>query len=342
MSDPVIDTMLDPISGKWSGPTRPYDLVKEFVIALVAVTLLVVALAVLFGSPDEKAITLQKWATAAPTDFVATAATELDGSSGVAGYGAPYNGASVGQKLGPLPLAEWGGIREPVNTANDFVIDPLRVVPADPGLTAALATWSAASSDQQTKWATNYDNAIAATSNTDYTAVKPGDYGPAPVLLTRLLRLGQSGGLDAALTRSGGFYVGDYTKPLLFLSDGGYMAGLASDRHLAGNQWGMMNETGNFPGQAWLWLYTFWYQISPFDHSGNADALVMGLMAVLTLGLLLVPFIPGLRDIPKRVGLYKLIWRDWYADGGYRGHATAAPDPQPRDVAAVGAPDWQD
>ena len=31
----------------------------------------------------------------------------------------------------------------------------------------------------------------------------------------------------------------------------------------------MMNETGNYPGQAWLWLYTFWYQIPPFSSSGN-------------------------------------------------------------------------
>ena len=29
----------------------------------------------------------------------------------------------------------------------------------------------------------------------------------------------------------------------------------------------MMNETGSYPGQVWLWLYTFWYQIKPFDSS---------------------------------------------------------------------------
>ena len=29
----------------------------------------------------------------------------------------------------------------------------------------------------------------------------------------------------------------------------------------------MMNETGNYPGQAWLWLYTFWYQVPPFSTS---------------------------------------------------------------------------
>ena len=53
-------------------------------------------------------------------------------------------------------------------------------------------------------------------------------------------------------------------------------------QHLGGDQWGMMNETGNYPGQPWMWLYTFWYQVKPFSTSDNADALVWGLMMVLT------------------------------------------------------------
>ena len=45
----------------------------------------------------------------------------------------------------------------------------------------------------------------------------------------------------------------------------------------------MMNETGSYPGQVWLWLYTFWYQIKPFSTSANADILVMAMMGVLSL-----------------------------------------------------------
>lgn len=74
----------------------------------------------------------------------------------------------------------------------------------------------------------------------------------------------------------------------------------------------MMNETGNYPGQPWLWLYTFWYQIEPFSSSGNADALVWGLMALLTLAFVPVPFIPGVRSIPRWTGIYRLVWRDYY------------------------------
>ena len=71
-------------------PTRPYDLVKEFGIALVVVTLLSVGLAAIFSSPDEKAITMRDWAAAAPNDVVATATGELAGTTTSAGYGPPF------------------------------------------------------------------------------------------------------------------------------------------------------------------------------------------------------------------------------------------------------------
>ena len=61
------------------------------------------------------------------------------------------------------------------------------------------------------------------------------------------------------------FYQTNYTKPLLFLSGGDYFEDRAEGQHLLGTQWGMMNETGSYPGQVWLWLYTFWYQIEPFN-----------------------------------------------------------------------------
>jgi hypothetical protein len=59
-----------------------------------------------------------------------------------------------------------------------------------------------------------------------------------------------------------------------------------------------------------MWLYTFWYQIKPFSTSDNADALVWALMAVLTLALILLPFIPGLRSLPRYLGVHRLIWRN--------------------------------
>ena len=77
------------------------------------------------------------------------------------------------------------------------------------------------------------------------------------------------------------------------MADGGVLANRAQAEHLLGTQWGMMNETGSYPGQVWLWLYTFWYQIKPFSTSANADILVMAVMGVLSLAFILIPFLPG-------------------------------------------------
>ena len=139
-----------------------------------------------------------------------------------------------------------------------------------------------------------------------------GDYGPVPVLTSRLLDLARSGGPRRATAQTGGFYQTDYAKPLLFLADGTYLEDQARAEHLAGDQWGMMNETGQYPGQAWLWLYSFWYQVSPFNTSDNADAQIWALMMVLSLMLVMVPFIPGLRSIPRLTRVYRLIWRQHY------------------------------
>jgi hypothetical protein len=291
-------------------PTRPYDLVKEFVIAMVVVGLLTVLLAAVLSSPDRKAITLANWASAAPEDVVATATAELAGTSTSAGYGAPYNRASDGQKLGPLPVQRWGSVRIPIDSANDLVITPLATVTGSPDLTAALQAWRAATPDQHTTWAVAYSDALAAAPDGDPSKVASGDYGPVPVIATGFLALARSGGLEGLLTSSSTFYVGDETKPLLLLADGAYLEDQARADHLGGDQWGMMNETANYPGQPWMWLYTFWYQVKPFSTSDNADALVWALMAVLTLGLILLPFIPGLRSLPRHLGVHRLIWRN--------------------------------
>jgi hypothetical protein len=297
----------------WKGPKRPYDLVKEFVIALGVLALLTVGLAAVFSSPDKPAITVAQWAREAPNDFVTTAVSELDGTSTSAGYGAPYtNDPNAGQQLGPLPLQRLGGVREPVDSAQDFVLGPLSTVTGDPQLTAALTTYNKATADQQASWSNAYADALNNAPDNDPAKVAAGDYGPVPVLATKLLDLARSGGLDGYLLSSDGFYRTDYTKPLLFLSDSGYLEDQARAEHLGGDQWGMMNETGRYPGQAWLWLYTFWYQVPPFNSSSNADAQIWALMMVLSLVLVAVPFIPGLRSLPRLTRVYRLIWREHY------------------------------
>ncbi len=139
----------DPAASPWTGPTRPYDLVKELVIALVVVSLLVLGLAAVFSSPDEPGVTIQRWARAAPSDFVATSTTELDGTSGSASYGPPYNQNAAGQKIGPFGLQKLAGVRLPVDSAHDFIVGPLQTVTGDPSLTRSLARYMQASVAQR-------------------------------------------------------------------------------------------------------------------------------------------------------------------------------------------------
>ena len=299
---------------EWTGAKRRYDIVKEAVIAIVAVSLLTTLLALLFSSPDSKPVTIAQWAVEAPQDFLATAAAELDGTSGLATYGPPYTHTpGAGQNIiGGISLQRLVGVRIPIDTARAFVLDPLAVpVANDPTLAAALTRYEHAPRAVQQRWATGFANSLAHTQ-TSGTSVAAGGFGPVPEMLGGLLGMARSGALDAALISTSRFYQTNFTKALLFLADGSYLETVASQQNLLGSQWGMMNETGSYPGQAWLWLYTLWYQVPPFSTSDNADAQIWAIMAILSLALVLIPFIPGVRSIPRWVPIYRWIWRDYY------------------------------
>jgi hypothetical protein len=301
----------------------PYDLVKELVLALIGFGVLALLAAAIFSSPDVAPLTIAAWSQGDPVDFVTTATNELAGTTTSAGYGAPYNSVGPGQNWGPIAPQKWFGVRMPVDSANAFVIQPLqRESSSNTDLGKSLYTWQTATPDQQAKWLDAYSKALPDATVTDgKVTVAAGDYGPLPVMMSGLLGIAQAGGLDGLLTINGRFFQTDYTQPLLFMGDGAYFAGLAADAHLTGSQWGMMNETGSYPGQTWLWLYTMWYQVPPFTsqtgflglNASNADLGIIILMTVLTIALALVPFIPGLRDIPRWLPIHRLIWRRYYA-----------------------------
>lgn len=294
----------------WTGAKRPYDLLKELTIGVIVVGVVIVGFAAVAGSPDEPTITLQNWAQANPNDFVATAAAELAGTSKTASYGPPYSSTEgATQTLGPLDLQTMSGVRLRINTAKDFVITPLTTLSTAPD---SVATWQAASSDQQTAWATSYSDALGKAQDGNPTAVATGDYGPVPDLTQGLLADAKGGALDGAIQSEGGLYNTNPTPTILFLGDSAYFPALATAQHLTGDQWGMMNETGSYPGQSWLWLFSFWYQIPVIGSLPNADLVVVFIMLFLTLALALVPFIPGLRSIPRWIPLHRLIWRDYY------------------------------
>ncbi|HLJ07782.1 MAG TPA: cytochrome b N-terminal domain-containing protein [Acidimicrobiia bacterium] len=304
-------------AAEWRGPTRRYDIVKEGTIAGVIALVLVVLLAGILSSPDDPPVTVASWAKVAPADFLGTAASELAGTSETATYGPPYNtGTGNVQRL----LWSWQtliGVRQPIDAAQSFVVSPLGTLArTDAPLRRALDRYLAAPASKQQAWAQAYLAAEAKVRFVGSRPVVPAAHdGPVPVMISSELTLARSGALDADLLAQHPFYGTDFTKPLLFLEDGSYFSNLAEADHLTGAQWGVMNETGSYPGQPWLWLYTLWYQVPGLDNSANIDLIAIYLTGVATLLLLAVPFIPGLRDIPRFVPVHRFIWRNPPAAG---------------------------
>jgi len=317
----------------WKGRYQPYDLIKEACIAVAVVTLLALVLTILLSSPDDKPSTISQWSHELPADFATAAAKELAGTSPTAEYGPPYNHNGEGTQAWILRPQKWLGVSHPINTANDFVIKPLETIPNNPALAAALSEYKAAPEKQKKEWAEAYAQPLekyaeateakkappkTVTVNTEAgtVTVHATGAGPVPTMMSALSGLAQSGGLEGGLVTSSQFFQTDYTKPLLFMADGGLLAERAEAQHLLGEQWGMMNETGSYPGQPWLWLYALWYQVEPFKSSENADILVMMVMGVLSLAFICIPFLPIINKLPRWIPIYKLIWKEHYKAEG--------------------------
>jgi hypothetical protein len=335
----------------WTGAERPYDLVAEGTIAVIIVALLVLLAASLWASPNAgltypggpkspagQAFSAKYWDGNDPADLAATAVTELAGGSTTAGYGPPFNtttGASqqiIGIK--PAEIAKWiFGLTLPINTANDFVLAPVTqlVAPFNPVVAVAIRTYKAAGGDlapgapadqvaspRQMTWLTNYTNALSAKSakvTPTLIAVKAGNYGPVPIIIAAELAIAHNGSLDGYFQGSEQQLSTNTTMGTMFFSDSTLWGNIATAQGIAGNQWGVMNEVWNFPGQVWLWLYSGMYQIPALASNNSNLDLDVGLLMLL-FGFLLpmfAPWIPGINRIPRWIPLYKIIYRRYYA-----------------------------
>jgi hypothetical protein len=293
------------------------DLVKELAWAVAFMTALLVVLAALFSSPDEPTLTAQQVADRQPAAIAQVALDALDGQGTIASYGPPYNhGTGSVQRLGPLAPQVWAGVTIPVNAARVFVLTPLeRMVALDPALAAPLHRFEAASAAQRAAWEAAYARALAhlGTGGASRFAVHAKAAGPLVPMLAAYVALARTGALEAVVNLNGRVYQTDFTRALLLLQDQPLQS-VAQSQHLLGNEWGMMKEPGNYPGAVWLWFYTLLYQIPPYSTSSAGDLMVGLTVGVVSLLLLLVPWIPGLRDIPYRLPLYRAIWRRHYAE----------------------------
>ena len=296
----------------------PYDLVKEGTIAVLSVGALVVVLSGILSTPDVPALSAQQVARQDPMLLVTTELNHLGLQDAISNYGPPYNhGTDAVQSIGPISPQQWAGVQIPVNSRRDDVLIPLhRMAVMDPAVRRTLAAWDHASSAQQLTWVANVQKVLPAGSvvHNRLALPHPGSpsYGPVPQMANDYLRMAQSGLLEAAIDEATGpVPLLNRTKALLLLENTADTA-YASKLNMLGPEWGVMKETGNYPGAVWLWYYTLLYQIPPYSTSSAADLLVVLTVMVVTFILMFTPFIPGLRSLPRWLRIYRLIWRDHY------------------------------
>ncbi len=362
--------------GTWQGPERRYDLITEGTIAVIFVAVLCILAAILWGSPDGgltypkapaspagQAFSARYWDTNDPSDLAQTAVQELLGGTTTAEYGPPFNtttGASqeiIGIQPAEIAKAIFG-LTLPINTANDFVLAPVSqiVAPYNPLVAAAIGRYKAAGGDlspgasasqvasaQQATWLNNYAKALAKPSakfTPTSVTVPSGNYGPVPVIIQAELLAARNGSLDGYFQGSDQQLSTNTTMGTMFFSDGSLWESIAEAQGVGGDQWGVMNELWNFPGQVWLWLYAGMYQIPALNPSSNSNLdLDVGLLMVL-FGFLLpmfAPWIPGINRIPRWIPFYKIIYRQYYRSTGGRqppAKTPDEPDPEPPDPAA--------
>lgn len=296
-------------------PMKPYDLLKEGLIVLAVIAGIVIVLAAVFGSPDYPAVRGEDVAKDQPIAYLKTSADILAGNSDLQAYGPPYSTdtANAQQAFGIAP-ANWLGATNPIDPPQDFILTPLsRAAVLNSDVADALRTYQSATADQQQVWVNTYLAALdKATVNNGQIHIPDGDYGPVDTLMNGMLELGQAGLLEGALESGDRVpYTLDFTRSLLFFQDD-VDHSVADSLDMLGEQWGISHETGPYPGAWWLWPYAFPYQIPPMSSSPNGDLQVGMIMVGFFLVLLLVPFIPILNKLPRWLGVYKIIWRDWY------------------------------
>src|SRR6516165_2625138 len=340
----------------WTGPERRYDLLTEGTIAVVFVAVLCIVASILWASPNGgltypkgpaspagQAFSAKYWDTSDPSDMAQTAVQELLGASGTATYGPPFNTTpDASQEFLNIKPAEIAksifGLTLPINTANDFVLAPVSqlAAPGNPAVAAAVSLYKAAGGDlspgvpgsqvpsaQQATWLNNYAKALASPSakfTPTSVTVPAGDYGPVPVIIRAEMLAAHNGGLDGYFQGSQQQLSTNTTMGTMFFSDGTLWGNIAEAQGVGGDQWGVMNELWNFPGQVWLWLYAGMYQIPALNSAaGGANLdLDVGLLMIL-LGFLLpmfAPWIPGINRIPRWIPLYKIIYRNYYRNAG--------------------------
>ncbi|MCL4531825.1 MAG: hypothetical protein M1582_01300 [Actinobacteria bacterium] len=331
------------VSASDAPPTRlvrhcfcKYPIVAGIVLIIVAV------LAAMVGSPN--------W----PRTQIATAATKDPGGA-ILAFTQELDGTSASSAN-----ADENGVGDP---AEAFVIGPLRQAAPllhSSTLDSALATYAAADYQQRLDWATAYDKALdsvtpkaksdgadtnsapsssatdmsstagsdtgsmGGTPSPDYQRIAglKGDFGPVPVLTQEVLSLAKSGYLEQyllAVHPGHSFHLVD-----IWLYDHPAMLNDAVADGLTDDQWGMVKERGFSVGPWYLFLPAVIHVLTPNGSDGQGFVIDNLLLALFFL--FGIPLIPGLRDLPRHLRFYRLIYHYPLANELEKAEYRARPD----------------
>ncbi len=290
----------------------------KYPLLALAAAVVIVALASTAGSPNWPRATIAGTSRSDPGGAILAFTQELDGTAA--------SWSNTGER----------GLGFPDQT---FVLGPLRDYAPVLGFSVrtALSTYSSTGLQQQRAWASSYDAALGTisapmgggggmegTPSPDYMKIGTlhGNFGPVPTLVQADLTLAERGYLEQYLV---GLDPGHSLHlPTIWLYDHPAMLNDAVANGLTDDQWGMVKERG-FPVGPWYLIIPAIIHVKlPGGTTGSGFVLWNLLVALFFI--LALPLVPGLRNLPSRLRLYRLIYR--YPLAGEAESSEVTPEPE--------------
>jgi hypothetical protein len=283
-----------------------YPIISVVLLAVVAL------LAAIVGSPNYPRDTIALVTKENPGGTVLAFTRELDGTASSNGNAQEFGMGNPGQVFLLNPLRAAVPLLGQISLPN---LPTLQVSDVQ----QAIATYNTASSNQQITWASNYDKALdtitpsggsnmsEGTPSPDYTRIGTlkGDFGPVPILVEADLQLARTGYLEQYLQSVDPGH--SYHLTNIWLYDHPNMLNTAVDQGLTDDQWGMVKERGFSVGPWYLFIPAVFHVYFPAGTTGQGFVLWNLLFAAILL--FVIPLVPGLRDLPRYLKLYRFIYR---------------------------------
>jgi hypothetical protein len=251
--------------------------------------LLIFGLALILPSPYIKPITIATVATQDPQLFGKTLVAEFDGSSDTATYL---------DNIDPYTYS----------TRAVYITAPyVQFVRTQAASTNALKQFNAEPLSLQVEQLTTASDYFSQDKLTN----KRPPSSPVMTIVSGLTAMAQAGLYEPTLANanSNSIHADESTYTTRFLADTGVLESTATARQLTTDQYGMIREeAGRTPGAWWLLpIGLLNHSVLASDNNGDRDAAIIFGSVLLTM--LAFPFIPYLNQLPDKLHLYTLIWR---------------------------------